>query len=59
MNRRVELALCLLFFLLASISHVYAADETFFDSFLGSPLLVLVVMIIIVGIAFVYHKIRK
>ena len=43
----------------ALINSVYAADESFADQFLGSPLLILVAIVVIVAVAFVYHKIRK
>jgi hypothetical protein len=36
-----------------------AADESFFYEFLGSPLLILVILLIIDAIALLYHKIRK
>lgn len=36
-----------------------AADESFLYQFLGNPLLVLVVLLIIDAIALLYHKIRK
>jgi cadmium resistance protein CadD (predicted permease) len=53
------LAFCPLLFLSAAVAQVDAADETFFDQFLGSPLLVLVSLIIIVIVAFVYRRIKK
>jgi len=59
MNRRMALVSCQLFFLLALISIVHAADETFTDQFLGSPLLILAAIIIIDVIALIYHKIKK
>ena len=43
----------------ALISIAYAADESFVDQFIGSPLLVLATIIVIDIIALVYHKIRK
>jgi len=49
----------LLLSLFASINVVRAADESFADQFLGSPLLILTAFIIIDVVAFVYHKIRK
>jgi cadmium resistance protein CadD (predicted permease) len=55
----MALVFSLLFFLFALVSRVYAADETFLDKFLGSPLLILAAIIVIVAVAFVYHKIRK
>jgi hypothetical protein len=48
-----------LFLLFALINIVGAADESFADQFLGSPLLVLTAIIVIDIIALVYRKIRK
>jgi cadmium resistance protein CadD (predicted permease) len=45
--------------LFALVSRVNATDETFVDKFLGSPLLILAAVVVIVAVAFVYHKIRK
>jgi hypothetical protein len=59
MKRRMALAAHSLFFLSALISHVNAADQSFADQFLGSPLLILAALIVIDAIAFVYRKIRK
>jgi len=59
LRRRIALVFGLLFSLFALVSRVYAADETFLDKFLGSPLLILAAVIVIVAVAFVYHKIRK
>jgi hypothetical protein len=59
LERRSLLATYSLFLLLALVNCAGAADESFADQFLGSPLLVLVGLIIIVGLAFVYHRIRK
>jgi len=36
-----------------------AADESFFYQFLGSPLLILVALLVIDAIVLLYHKIRK
>jgi hypothetical protein len=36
-----------------------AAEESFFYKFLGSPLLILVALLVIDGIVLLYHKIRK
>jgi len=41
------------------INSVGAEEEPFVDRFLGSPLLVLVAIIVIDIIAFIYHKIRR
>jgi hypothetical protein len=56
-SSRTILYIMLSIFMFAS--PVYAADEPFIDRFLGSPLLILVGVIIIDVIAFAYHKIRK
>lgn len=56
---RGVLVTCSLFVLFALVSRVKAADETFIDQFIGSPLLILVALLIIVLIAFAYHRIRK
>jgi hypothetical protein len=44
---------------LALINSVNAADESPLGKFLGSPLLILVALLVIVAIAVAYHKIRK
>jgi hypothetical protein len=36
-----------------------AADESFAYQFLGSPLLILVALLVIDALALLYHKIRK
>jgi hypothetical protein len=59
LKKRVALTLYPLFFSLAAVNRVIAADESFADQFLGSPLLILVGVIVIVGLAFIYHRIRK
>ena len=59
MRRLAALALCNMLALFASISSVNAADESFADQFIGSPLLVLLAIIVIDIIALLYHKIRK
>ncbi len=41
------------------INRVYAAEESPINQFLGSPLLILTVIIVIDIIAFLYRKIRK
>ena len=51
------LQILLLFSALVGIAA--AADESFFYEFLGSPLLILVILLIIDAIALLYHKIRK
>jgi len=59
MAKRTMLVLNLVFLLFSLISSVSAADESFANQFLGSPLLVLTALIVIDIIAFIYHKIRK
>jgi cadmium resistance protein CadD (predicted permease) len=59
MKTRMRLALHSILFLFALVSYANAADQSFADQFLGSPLLILVSIIVIDAIAFVYHKIRK
>ena len=59
MKRQMALVFASVFLMFAWINRVYAADESFADQFLGSPLLILVAIIVIVAAAFVYHKIRK
>jgi len=59
MKWRIALALYPLLFLFTSINIANAANESFTDQFLGSPLLILAAIIVIDIIAFIYHKIRK
>ncbi|HEY4674431.1 MAG TPA: hypothetical protein VIH48_00080 [Candidatus Bathyarchaeia archaeon] len=59
MKTRTVLASNLLLSLFALVNVARAANESFTDQFLGSPLLALVAIAIIDVIAFVYHKIRK
>jgi cadmium resistance protein CadD (predicted permease) len=49
----------ILFLLFALISSVSAEEESFVDKFLGSPLLVLVAIIVIDVAAFIYQRIRR
>lgn len=48
-----------LFMLSALINSVNAEGASFRDKFLGSPLLVLIAIIVIDIIAFIFHKIRR
>jgi len=41
------------------VNRVYAAEESLINQFLGSPLLILAVIIAIDIIAFLYRRIRK
>ena len=53
------LALNIFLFLFVEVDVVKAADESFAEQFLGSPLLVLAALIIIGVIAFIYRKLKK
>ena len=57
--KKIRLSLYILFLLFMFINSVGAEEEPFVDRFLGSPLLVLVAIIVIDIIAFIYHKIRR
>jgi len=48
-----------LFILSILINSVNAEGDSFTDKFLGSPLIVLVAIIVIDIIAFIFHKIRR
>lgn len=53
------LILWLLLLLSNADAQVRAADETLFDQFLGSPLIVLAALFVIAVVAFAYRRIRK
>jgi len=57
--KKIRLLLFALFLLLLLINSVNAQEEAFVDTFLGSPLLVLVAIIVIDIISIIYHKIRR
>lgn len=57
--KKIKLSLYILFLLFMLINSVVAQEEPFVDKFLGSPLLVLVAIIVIDIMAFIYHKIRR
>jgi len=59
MKGQTEMVVFSVLLLLALVNGVRAADESSVDKLLGSPLLILVALLLIVAIAFVYHKIRK
>jgi hypothetical protein len=59
MKKRMTIAACAIFFLSTLVNHVSAADGSFTEQFVGSPLLVLTAVIVIDIIAFVFRKIRK
>jgi hypothetical protein len=58
MKKRFALAACSLFLLFTLVNCAYA-EESFTDKLLGSPLLVLAILLVIVLIALLYHKLRK
>jgi hypothetical protein len=58
-KKHVLTAFYSLFFLFAFVSYADAGDGSFANDFLGSPLLILIILIIIDAVAFVFHKIRK
>lgn len=59
MKKRKVLALYPLLFLFTLINSVNAAEGSFVDRFLGSPLIILAAIIVIDIIAFIYHKVRR
>jgi hypothetical protein len=59
MKRWAKWGLRALLLFSALVGTVAAADESFSYQFLGSPLLVLVVLLVIDAIALLYHRIRK
>lgn len=59
MKKQKVLAFYPLLSIFTLINSVNAADESLVDQFLGSPLLVLVAIIVIDIIAFIYHKLRR
>jgi hypothetical protein len=59
MKSLIELASYSFFLSVALANVVHAADEPFTEEFLGSPLLVLVAVIIIAASASLYHRMRR
>jgi hypothetical protein len=59
MRKIVYLASASMLSFLALVNGVWAQDESFGDKFLGSPLLILTILIIVDLIAMVFHKIRR
>jgi hypothetical protein len=59
MKRSAVLVVCSSFLTLSSVKAAHAADETFAQQFVGSPLLVLTAVMIVAALAFLYHRIRK
>jgi hypothetical protein len=56
---KVQKAMVPFLMLLVSVGIAYAADDSFADQFLGSPLLILAALIVIVILVFIYRKIVK
>jgi hypothetical protein len=59
MKLLARMSLNILLLVSALISVAEATDNSFTSQFLGSPLLILVALVIIDAIAFAYHRIRK
>jgi hypothetical protein len=57
MKRQIPSAF-MLFLLSAMIRSVNAAGESFEEQLVGSPLLILIAIIVIDIIAFIYHKVK-
>ena len=58
MNRRLLLLSTFLFAVLG-LTGVAHAEDTLVDKFIGSPLLILAGLLVVVAVAFAYHKIQK
>jgi hypothetical protein len=59
MKRRILLLSALLLFAFCGLSNVAFADDSLVDKFIGNPLLILAALLVIVAVAYAYHKIRK
>ena len=59
MRLAAMLAMCSFFLTFALIGRVYAANESFAEQFVGSPLLILAALIVIAALASLFHRIRK
>ncbi len=59
MEKRTVLAMCLALLFSALVGTAQAAGGSPVEQFVGSPLLILVAILIIDLIAFAYHKVRK
>jgi hypothetical protein len=46
-------------FVVCGLNGVAYAEDTFMDKFVGSPLLILAGLLVVVAVAFAYHKIQK
>jgi hypothetical protein len=59
MKRLVLLLSISLSFVVFWLNDVAYAEDTFVDKFTGSPLLILAGLLVVVAVAFVYHKMQK
>jgi hypothetical protein len=59
MKRLVLLLSTSLLFVVCGLIGVAYAEDTFVDKFIGSPLLILAGLLIVVAVAFAYHKMQK
>jgi uncharacterized membrane protein len=59
MRLAAVIAVCSFFLTFALIGGVYAANESFAEQFVGSPLLILAALIVIAALASLFHRIRK
>jgi len=48
-----------LLFVVSGLNGVAYAEDAFVDKFIGSPLLILAGLLVVVAVAFAYHKINK
>jgi hypothetical protein len=59
MKRQIPSVFYMLLLLSAMIRSVNAAGESFEEQLVGSPLLILIAIIVIDIIAFIYHKVKR
>jgi hypothetical protein len=60
MKRVATLGICYMLLLTVfSVGAVQAADESFAEQFVGSPLLVLAALMIVAALAVLYRRIKK
>lgn len=59
MRRPVLLLLTSLLFVVCGLNDVAYAEDSFVDKFIGSPLLILAGLLVVVAVAFAYHKMQK
>jgi hypothetical protein len=59
MKRRLLLSSTFLLFAVSGLNSVVYAEDSFVDKFIGNPLLILTGLLVIVAVAFAYHKMQK